>query len=428
MINKISRIDYPLFFLFGTVINFSSRTVAQAQENLFSTENITRIVCLSVAFILISFYMIKTRAIERLHISIPIFCLFLFWLEGILSFVFCEWMSYGLLKWIEYFVILLGACYISCLDRKIPGYALRSYEMMKIFLEVLIASVMIGALIDPERALYSGENEYSALRDAVLPFILRGWIISITSTSVGMISAILLFDRIIKILDEGAHFNDVVKLCVFSGCVITAQSRTAIIGLSIALVFLVICSRMSKKIKIFFVAFGITILLIFSQDLFSFLLRGQEGEVLASFSGRTVWWEYAWNFFKQSNGYIKLFGNGFAAGEKIIAARSNAVMYTLDSEYFAILISNGLFGLFCYGLFWIKTFQKIRIKIKQDRRENKKFGLGIEVLGVSIIILCRTFTVTSLALHTYYLLIMVFLLCAIDGKAKSFQRRNFNEY
>ena len=185
---------------------------------------------------------------------------------------------------------------------------------------------------------------------------------------------------------------------------------------------------MSKKTKIFFIAFGITILLTFSPELFSFLLRGQEGEVLASFSGRTVWWKYAWNFFKQSNDYIKLFGNGFAAGEKIIAARSNAVMYTLDSEYFAILISNGLFGLFCYGLFWIKTFQKIRIRIKQDRRENKKFGLGIEVLGVSIIILCRTFTVTSLALHTYYLLIMVFLLCAIDGKAKSFQRRNFNEY
>lgn len=89
--------------------------------------------------------------------------------------------------------------------------------------------------------------------------------------------------------------------------------------------------------------------------------------------------------FLKSSWFCKFFGNGFAAGEKLVAAQSNAVMYTLDSEWFAILISNGLLGAFLYLMFWLSTIKQIFTAYRIDRSN----VILAETVGVLLIILCE---------------------------------------
>jgi len=152
------------------------------------------------------------------------------------------------------------------------------------------------------------------------------------------------------------------------------------------------------KLLLFFL--GVVVVVFGASTIMTFLLRGQSRDLLFSLSGRAEWWTYAWNYFLKSSWFCKFFGNGFAAGEKLVAAQSNAVMYTLDSEWFAILISNGLLGAFLYLMFWLSTIKQIFTAYRIDRSN----VILAETVGVLLM---------TLAVHSYYVLICFFAICAL---------------
>ncbi len=408
-IDKSLQLDLPLFFLFGTLLSFSGRTFSEAQSNLFSADNMIRMVCLPTALLIMIILMLKCD-VKRFCIPKEFGWLLAFWAGGLFSFFHCSWLSYALVKWVEYFTILFGGLYIVMVDRRRPGFGEHAFFLMRGYLRFLIGSVLLGIVLSPSKAFYTGNDEFSAIKNAVLPFILGGWIIPISSTSVGMIASILLFMDVVEL--DCSHFSlrSILNILVLAVCVIFSQSRTAILGFAVVLsIYLIVFYRNSLGKFVIF-CLGTLVLLFASSQIYKFLLRGQNLEMLGSLSGRTEWWGYAWRFFRDSGWYCKTFGNGFAAGEKVIAVQSNQAMYTLDSEYFAILISNGLYGLFFYVLFWISAFQKAFRRLRTNIQYRKQ---TIQILGIFVIILVRTVTVTTLAVHTYYLLIMVFSVAAL---------------
>lgn len=425
---KFDKLYLPLLCVFCTLISFSARGMQDAQTNLFNIDNWIRILFLPLAALSILYFCVKYQLINFHCIPSPIKWLFLYSLFGIFSMLNGSWFAYSIVKLAEYLMTLFCGYYICNVDLYKEKFAKKAYFYMISFLRFLIVTVLIGLILSPAKALHFGENEYSAIREAFLPFILRGWIVPLTSTSVAMISAILSFCEIVRICECRKNVWAYLRLLLFLLCMLFAQSRTAFLGFSLVVIIYFAFYYKNSYRKFFW--FGVILIaLIFIVPVINdILLRGQSIKQFQTFSGRTVWWNYAWNFFCNSSFINQLFGNGFAAGERIVAFNSNNVMNTLDSEYFALLISNGIIGLVCYVGFSITTITlllRLLRKIKNaDITDKHLISIIHQVVGIFIIVFVRTFTVTTLAVHTYYLVIVVFSLCVLNSIMCSSKKLN----
>lgn len=401
----------PILCLFGTCLSFASRTVSEAQAGLFSSDNLLRMAFLPLAFFSILYFSWKWNLFRRVIIPAPLTWIFLFWFLSAFAFLNNNWLSYSFVKWVEYFVAFMGAVYVASMTQVDDDFSEKALNAIKLFVSFLILTVLVGIIVSPTKALYTGENSYSAIRNALLPILLSGWIIPLSSTSVGMLSGILFYVLIVEKLSirERASLGE----CIWEGCliacIILSQSRTAIFSVALAFLVYFLFFYRGAVLKLLLFFLGIVVVVFGASTIMTFLLRGQSRDLLFSLSGRAEWWTYAWNYFLKSSWFCKFFGNGFAAGEKLVAAQSNAVMYTLDSEWFAILISNGLLGVFLYLMFWLSTIKQIFTAYCIDRSN----VILAETVGVLLIIFVRTFTVTTLAVHSYYVLICFFAICAL---------------
>lgn len=408
---KVYNTDWPLFFLFGTLLNFSARTVSEAQASLFSSDNLIRMIFLPLAFFSLMYYCWNYHIFENICIPKPMVWLLLFWGSGIFSFLNNNWLAYSFVKYIEYFVAILSIFYISGMEKVFPGFAQRAFKWLEKFLWVLVISVLVGMIINPTKALYTGDNEYSAIRNALLPILLRGWIIPLSSTSIGMLSSILFYCTITEKEPGTSQKRYIFKLGLLAVCIILAQSRTALLGLVLAVGIYIAVFYKKAFNKLIILTTIIVLLVLEMSTIKQFLLRGQSTELISSLSGRSEWWTYAWNYFMRSTAFSKFWGNGFAAGEKLVASQSNSIMYTLDSEWLAILISNGIIGVILYLGFWASAIKSIGVTLKSGNQQIR--NNCIRFLGIAVIIFIRTFTVTTLAVYSYYFLILLISLCCI---------------
>ena len=121
------------------------------------------------------------------------------------------------------------------MERIKVGFTKEVFGIVLNFFEFLMITVLIGAIFSPSKALYFGSSEYSAIRNAAIPFRLSGYLIPITSTSVGFLSSFLFYNYLVELANNYKRRLIKVKMLILLIFIITAQARMAILGLVIAI-------------------------------------------------------------------------------------------------------------------------------------------------------------------------------------------------
>lgn len=406
--HKMNKINYDKFTIVSILIylNFVSyniRGFEQAQENLFSSDSLIRILCLGTVAIMLLTSLIKTKNIRMP--GKPISWLIIYLIIGILTLINGQWVLYSLVKLFEYSIYLMYAIYTYNLNIKKKDTIKRAFNYLVCFFKLMIIMVVIGLIISPSKALYTGLNDYSAVRDAVLPFILSGWILPLTSTSLCYFSAFLAYFSLLKLVINKVSIYNIIEFFIYFLIMILSQSRMAIFGFFITC-SITFCLQIKKKIVLFIYMIIIIIIFTNADYIMEFLIRGQSKDMIMSVSGRTQWWGFAIDTFKSSSPAKQLFGGGFAAAEKIVAFQSSTSMYTLDSDFLSILIGTGVLGMITTFSSWIAQIKNIFLT---KNTANKM--VWYQVTGMLIMISIRMITATSISYVTYYLII--YLICSM---------------
>lgn len=437
IINKrkfnFNRYTLPIYLLFGSLLTFSTRGFQEAQENLFNIGNLVRYISLPI-FYLYTFYLCyKKKFIYIPKVPKAIKFLLLYWLIGAVSLLGSKWLNYSLVKWVEYFQLFFLSYYVLNMENEHVGFTRDIYEIIIKFFEGLMITVLIGIILSPSKAFYIGSSELSALRSAAIPFRLSGHLIPITSTSVGFLSAILLYIYLVK-YDNGEKVKyGKIKIVITTIFVITAQARMAIIGLVLAIIIYYLFLNRNIIRKIIAIYLGVFTLSIAGPTIFSVLLRGQDISQLFSLSGRLEWWNYALEVYKKSTIFEKIFGQGFAGGEKVVAAQSNGAMYTLDSEILGSLISTGILGVIFIVMAIVSLSFAILYLMRNIRLKCvNKYRLYIsQLIGIMVILIVRMITTNTFSILSYYSLLFVSCILVVRGilreiKYESRNRKNYN--
>jgi len=134
-----------------------------------------------------------------------------------------------------------------------------------------------------------------------------------------------------------------------------------------------------------------------------YLTRGVDAERLATLSGRTIWWETAILEYGSAGVVEKLIGMGFAtASRNILSDKLGAEgAATLHSDYIDALVSSGALGfvmilLIMFGLLW----KAYRHAVKSGD------AIAMEILGVVVILMVRSFSGTTVASHNVFLILL----------------------
>lgn len=414
---KLNKDTLPIYLLFGSFLTFSTRGFHDAQENLFNLGNLVRYISLPLFYLYTSYLCCKYEFFSIPKISKSITFLFLYWIIGLISLTNSQWLSYSIIKWIEYFQIFLLAFYIFNMDRIKVGFTKEVFDIVLNCFEFLMITVLIGAIFSPSKALYFGSSEYSAIRNASIPFRLSGYLIPITSTSVGFLSSFLFYNYLVELANNCKRRLIKVKMLILLLFIITAQARMAILGLVIAIFIYYFFINKKLLYKMATVYISIVMFMFAGNTILNVILRGQDFEQIFSLSGRTEWWSYALDVFSRLNIYEKLFGMGFAGGEKVVAAQSNDAMYTLDSEFLGTLISTGVIGSIllmisiCYILLQVIRLRKYNIEMVTNS-ENKIYV--DQITGILIILIVRMITTNTFSTLSYYSLIYVISVIVIQ--------------
>ena len=415
--SRLKKEYVPIYLLFGSFLTFSTRGFQEAQENLFNLGNLVRYISLPLFYLYTFHLCYKYKFFSIPKISKSITFLFLYWIIGLISLTNSQWLSYSIIKWIEYFQIFLLAFYIFNMERIKVGFTKEVFGIVLNFFEFLMITVLIGAIFSPSKALYFGSSEYSAIRNAAIPFRLSGYLIPITSTSVGFLSSFLFYNYLVELANNYKRRLIKVKMLILLIFIITAQARMAILGLVIAIFIYYFFINKKLLYKIATAYISIIMFMFAGNTILNVILRGQDFAQIFSLSGRTEWWSYALDVFSRLNIYENLFGMGFAGGEKVVAAQSNDAMYTLDSEFLGTLISTGVLGSIflmlsiCYILLQVIRLRKYNIEMITNR-ENKIYV--DQITGILIILIVRMITTNTFSTLSYYSVIYVISVIVIQ--------------
>ena len=343
----------------------------------------------------------------------------IYWIFGIVSLLNTNWFSYSLFKIIEYGVLISTIIILLKIQNKRKDNIFKdAFEIALLFSKIMLVIVVFGFILSPTKALHVPGNDYSSLNDAILPFQLQGWIIPLSNTAVCFYACFNMVGAFIDYFENNKHKVRSILCCLaYLFVAIVSLSRMALLASVVAIVFYVYVLNDNKKIKIIISVIALVFVLFLGGLILAFLLRGQSEEEIISVTGRTKWWIYAINVFNDGSFAEKVFGFGFAAGEKKVARESSALMYTLDSDFFANLISCGIAGFSAILLVIISSIIQISRAVLYCKR-NCRFQEDRITLAkcscIMIIVMLRLFTVTTFSLLTFYLIIFIFASNAIN--------------
>jgi O-antigen ligase len=204
----------------------------------------------------------------------------------------------------------------------------------------------------------------------------------IPANGVGEYSATLAIILISRLMHEKKHkffYSVIILLSIL--LLIISQTRSAIIGFALGIIFLFIFRK-----KYFQLLVSIFIILLASLTSFSnffsrFFLRGQNENDLLSFTGRLRWWEPAYYKFLEKP--IGGFGS-YAAGRFMIID-PNDFSSSLHNTWIELLISSGFLGfiflLIIFFLVWL-IFVKSNKKVEKTPVIKLLLSESIGVLGL----------------------------------------------
>lgn len=181
---------------------------------------------------------------------------------------------------------------------------------------------------------------------------------------------------------------------------ILAQSRTSVIGFAAALAVYLFFDRRWGWLALL----GLTVILVLGFTQFAnvaetYLIRGQNVELLENMSGRTVGWAAAWKLFLES----PVIGYGFAAAARVRILGITGAS-SLHGSVFDVLVGVGLLGLIPWALAILWTGMRLfRMASFSHPWFRSAIGRSIhaEMLGVYTLVIVRSSTGSTLAMHEH---------------------------
>ena len=261
---------------------------------------------------------------------------------------------------------------------------------------LLIASAWVGAVIWPKEAL---EDGYSL---GTLGVRLNGLFPGQGSNRLGDLGAILGVVCFSRIFPFGKrHYDRFWYVLVLLACVATivfAQTRTALAGLLLGMILVLVLTGRAGKMLLFGVtALGAVVLSGAGKMMLNYLQRGQSQAEMVSLSDRLNWWTVAFDMLRQHpwTGLGAFAAGTFAVFEKL--GLNN--VGPLHSDYVETLVGSSFWGfvplvLAILGCWWVLG-QSVRDPLldEVDRQ------LSIEALAVLLIVTIRSIFMTFITLH-----------------------------
>lgn len=394
----------PLFLLLLTFLLLENRDFSQAQSSPVSLSNLNRLIGITGAFFLATYALLKNGIPTRLPVILKLYSIYLF-TALLSSFFYSDWFFYSIWKVLEVSTTFIIIIYFVRLHQINENALPTLYQTCLGFFKFLIIMTIIGVFLNPDMALLppTGEATVEAFGEAIVPYQLFGTIFRINANSLGGMAAILFLVSGLRVLYAPRSRSNKIWVFISFSVLILAQSRTAWLGLFASILLLLLINKsISKTFK--FISWGVIFigLTVFLSNILLYLTRGVSFNNLQNLSGRSVWWKIAIDEYFNSSFFEQVIGLGYMTSSRtILSAALDKTVATLHSDYMDALISTGIIGLFCLLFVSIGLFVNV---IKASRIPEL---IVLELSGISIILIIRTITGTTIATHNIFLLLFL---------------------
>jgi O-antigen ligase len=277
-------------------------------------------------------------------------------------------------------------------------------------LAAFVGGAAIGALADPASAFKSIGGIFGVILQGTMPYM--------NANELGFISAVTFCVGIRRTFEKSSVRLRLLwaSMAVMALIVLVlSQSRTAVIGVSVALSVLGSGDRRFRPMLVMPVL-GVAILISHEfiaghsfrlEDTFlEYMKRGQSDESFETMSGRTTSWRRGWDMFLDS----PLVGHGYEVGVRYVgAAFGIGTGSHMHNAHMQVLVNTGILGYLAWAgmvLAVVWPLQRAnRIKVPGSRAESRRFNL--ELVAVATLLLVKTMASSTLVFHSNSLVILM---------------------
>lgn len=386
MSNKMKLVHWGWIFLFLDLCAFGLYGYAMVYAHTY------RILMLAIAglLLLVSIIQQPSSIIYLFKGELGLYAAFAIF--AIFSFVYSSHPSFTAWKGIEIFFLAFYIAIITSM-KNAQEYMKQTYLLTIKLLSIVLILTWIYAILFPSLGFVK--------HSSTLGFMMGGLL---NSNALGSVSAMVGIHSFAKITKKSSF--SIVNVLFFLLSVVTiilAYSRTSLVGFFIALTIMCFIGRKTKlsimlSIMLLVIVFSGSI----TENIGSYLSRGQSSGALKSMSGRALAWNKAIEYWKKSP-YV---GHGhMSAGRYDVLNDSSSHLHGSPIE---ILVGLGALGLLIWFLFILITGLKlfnITNIISKNYIYNKIDPAYDELLAVYVFLIIRSLTSSILAMHSMELML-----------------------
>ena len=303
--------------------------------------------------------------------------------------VYPEWTLY---KSAEYLLDVVVLATVLVAVRSTEGFK-KLFDWTWILYGVVVLMVWMGAVIDPGDAFLPGVGTLGVQLTGVFPVE--------SANSVGDYGAVLTlvgFNRLL--LDRIREHRTWYGLVFAVGAItlIFSQTRSSIAGCGLGLIIVLVLSGRVALGAFLGAASAVVLSLRGAGTLVQeFMQRGETEEVYGSLSGRTNWWQYAWQKFLEHpfSGYGAYAGGRFVVMAQLLRGATSSVHNTLMET----LVGTGIWGAALITLALLATWLSLVRSFWRYSFGSLERSLAVEALAILALATVRSVFSVSLIWH-----------------------------
>lgn len=408
-----------VIFLSGLV--FRDRNAAAAYSHPVDTAAVYRIALIFVVavWLMLRLFLRRTHWVQSLFQGL-VGGLTVYSLYAAVTTLWSVYPFWSLYKACEYSVDIAVLAAVLVTVRSVESYK-SLFDWTWILLGLALASAWLGALLDPKDAL----DHYHYV--GILGVRLKGVFPVQGANRIGDLGGIVALVALARLLPMCGRcsLRSWYFFLLFFGIIslVFSQTRTALAGFAAGVCVLLLVSGRLKLRKLLTlgtataIVAGILYLATPVGDLLKdFLRRGQNEQLISSLSSRVVWWETAWNLYKQTPLGI---GMGAYAAEKVPSLTVIGLQgESLHSDYMETILGTGFWGLLPLVVSLAGTWFVLLKALYRSTLSPPERQLAMEAVAVLSLLTVRTAFMDVMILHPalHYF--------AVVGFAELLRRRN----
>lgn len=298
----------------------------------------------------------------------------------------------SLWKGFEVFTLLLTSVALSTKMRTMADIK-STLSILSLLLFFFVVTLYVGVALFPGEAFSKLE-----LSTAIVVRGLGPKMNANTATQVSALLAMMAFP--IALYTKNMKSKPIwVVFGIGLGAMLLGHSRTSVFAFSFAVIAVLFFSG-RKLITMLVVTVGaVSVLLL--EAVLEYIYRGQNEAVFTSLTGRTLFWERAFVYIKQS----PIVGHGFYAAQRELMGTS-----TVDSTYVDILIGLGVVGLVIFTIPVVLAGLKLLKTRPRESDADESKIIWMQLLSIYILLVVRSLTAPSFqVLHPSLVFFSIFL-------------------